>query len=257
MPPADVVAPAVDPNELIVDVLRRHKPAEPPLPAEAPLIVIMGALDPGQVETFARGKGVGNVDALFLRELDNANLWHFARRPLDLEWLVEHWQASGAFGSLAAMLELSLQKRLVEPDLQRAPSDPIDADRAMAALERIGAALVFERRRTSLCQTVISTWSAVGAGSIGRDPARLVGRTPHTAHKSSGLRPCERWICAAPQRQPGRRQKLPDRPMAETADGRQLPEKGGRGPPVYHHLRRPSCNPVNAPDGRLALLMEL
>ena len=129
----------------------------------------MGALDPGQVETF-------------LRELDNANLWHFARRPLGLEWLVEHWQASGAFGSLAAMLELSLQKRLVEPDLQRARSDPIDADRAMAALERIGAALVFERRRTSLCQTVISTWSAVGAGSIW--PRSCPTGRANTAHSS-------------------------------------------------------------------------
>ncbi|HET6520026.1 MAG TPA: hypothetical protein VFG47_09440, partial [Geminicoccaceae bacterium] len=35
MPPADVIGPAIDANELIVSVLRRDKPPEPPPPAEA------------------------------------------------------------------------------------------------------------------------------------------------------------------------------------------------------------------------------
>ena len=152
MPPADVVAPAIDPNELIVSVLRRDKPPEPPPPAEAPLVVVMAALDRCQVETFARGRGVGNAET-HLRELDSANLWDFARRPLDLDWLVEHWRVHGAFGSLAAMLELSLRKRLIEPDRERARTDPIDEDRAMAALERIGAALVLERLHDINIQT--------------------------------------------------------------------------------------------------------
>ena len=91
MPPPDVAAPAIDPNDLIVNVFRRDKPAEPPPPAEAPLVVAMAALDRGQVEAFARGKGVANVDAFFL-ELDKANLWDLARRPLDLDWLVGYWQ---------------------------------------------------------------------------------------------------------------------------------------------------------------------
>jgi hypothetical protein len=144
MPPPDAPAPAIDPNELIVSVLRRDKPPEPPPPAEAPLVVVMGALDRGQIDAFARGKGVANVDVFFL-ELDKVNLWDFARRPLDLDWLVGYWRTHGALGSLADMLDLSLRQRLLEPDPQRARTDPIDADRAMAALERIGAALVLQR----------------------------------------------------------------------------------------------------------------
>ena len=50
MPPADVTGPAIDPNELIISVLRRDKPPEPPPPAELPLVVVMGALDRTQVE---------------------------------------------------------------------------------------------------------------------------------------------------------------------------------------------------------------
>ena len=144
MPPADIAAPAIDPNELIVSVLRREKPPEQLPPAEAPLVVVMAALDRSQVEIFARGKGLADVDA-FLSALDKANLSDFARRPLDLDWLVDYWRTHGTFGSLAAMLELSLRQRLDEPDPQRARRDPIDADRAISALERIGAALVFER----------------------------------------------------------------------------------------------------------------
>ena len=144
MPPADAPAPAIDPNELIVSALRREKLPEPPPPAGAPLVVVMGALDRTQMEAFARGKGLADIDA-FLGALDKGNLLDFARRPLDLDWLVEYWRTRGTFGSLAAMLELSLRQRLDEPDLQRARTDPIDADRAMSALERIGAALVFGR----------------------------------------------------------------------------------------------------------------
>ena len=144
MPPADVIAPAIDPNELIVSIIRQDKLPEPPPPSEAPLVVVMGALDRSQVEAFARGKGVDNVDALF-DELSRANLWDFARRPLDLDWLVGYWQTRGALGPLADILALSLRERLGEPDLQRARTDPIDVDRAMAASQRIGAALVLQR----------------------------------------------------------------------------------------------------------------
>ena len=132
----------VDPNELIVSVLRRDR-AEPPPPAEAPLVVVMAALDREQVATFARTQGVTNVDA-FLGTFDNSNLWDFARRPLDLDWLVGFWRAHGELGPLAGMLELSLRERLRETDPQRDRKDPLDAERAMTALERIGAALVLQ-----------------------------------------------------------------------------------------------------------------
>ena len=143
MPPADVAALPIDPNELVVSAIRRDKPPEPPPPAETVLVVVMGALNHSQVEAFAQGMGVTDIEGFF-SALEKSNLWDFARRPLDLNWLVDFWRIRGALGPLAEMLELSLRERLIEPDLQRARKDPVDVDRAMAALERIGAALVLQ-----------------------------------------------------------------------------------------------------------------
>jgi hypothetical protein len=146
MPPIDLLAPVVDPNELIISVMRRDRPADPPPPAEKPLVVVMATLDRSQVEVFARGMGVTNVDAFFAA-LGKSNLWDFARRPLDLDWLVAYWRVHNGLGVLTEMLELSLRQRLTETDPERSRTDPIDTERAMAALERIGAALVLQGLR--------------------------------------------------------------------------------------------------------------
>ena len=144
MPPVDRPLQAVDPNQLIVRAIRREKPPEPPPPAETPLVVVMAALDKGQVEVFARGKGVAEVEE-FSAALERANLWDLARRPLDLDWLVRYWLRHRTFGSLAEMLRLSLDERLREVDPQRARRDPLEGQRSMQALERISAALTFGR----------------------------------------------------------------------------------------------------------------
>ena len=145
VPPIDLVAPVVDPNELIISVMRRDRPTEPP-PAEKPLVVIMATLDRSQVEVFARGMGVTDVDAFFAA-LSQSNLWDFARRPLDLDWLVAYWRTHDGLGALTEMLDLSLRQRLTEPDPERMRTDPIDTERAIGALERIGAALVLQGLR--------------------------------------------------------------------------------------------------------------
>ena len=56
-----------------------------------------------------------------------ANLWHFARRPLDLDWLVRFWQGEGRLGSLAEMVERSVSERLRETNTGRARSDAVDS----------------------------------------------------------------------------------------------------------------------------------
>lgn len=145
VPPEDRALAPLDPNEHAVKLMRREK-IEAPAPAEAALVVLMAALDRDQVETFARAKGIAAADA-FLRALDQSDLWRFARRPLDLEWLVDYWREHGAFGTLAQMLDGSLRHRLREPDLQRARSDALKIDDAIAALERIGAALTLQQQQ--------------------------------------------------------------------------------------------------------------
>jgi hypothetical protein len=109
-----------------------------------PLMVLMAALDEPRVRTFAAGHGIADSDP-FIQAIDAADLWFLACRPLDLDWLVAYWKRQGRFGPLSAMIEVSLRGRLRETNRQHALDDSLDPTRAMQALERIGAAMVFGR----------------------------------------------------------------------------------------------------------------
>lgn len=146
MPPADIERPEIDPNELLISLIRRDNPPEPPPPAEAPLVVVMAELDQAQVKLFAKGKGVQDAEA-FLSSLEKSNAWDFARRPLDLDWLVEAWRAQGKFGPLVEMMDLSIRERLIESDPHRNRNDPVTMESAIKALDRIGAGLTFQGLR--------------------------------------------------------------------------------------------------------------
>lgn len=111
---------------------------------EPPLVVLMATLDEARVRTFAAAHGIGDSDP-FIKAIEAADLWFLARRPLDLQWLVAYWKRHGRFDTLASMIETSLQERLRETNAQHAHDDSVDPVRAMQALERIGAAMVFGR----------------------------------------------------------------------------------------------------------------
>jgi hypothetical protein len=145
--PADqALPPPPTPDELVISTIHHERPKPPP-PSEKPVVVVMTGLDAERVRLFAKGKNIQNLDA-FIEQIEAANLWHFARRPLDLDWLVEFWHSHGRLGSLAEMLEVCLAERLKEPNLDRARQDSLDVARAMHAVERIGAAMVFGRKST-------------------------------------------------------------------------------------------------------------
>ena len=79
------------------------------------------------VRLFAEGQGLRGADLeAFVRQVDAANLWHFARRPLDLDWMVQFWRTHRRLGTLAEMLETSLAERLKEPNSDRVRHDPLD-----------------------------------------------------------------------------------------------------------------------------------
>jgi hypothetical protein len=139
--------PLLTHEDLVVRTIRREQPAEEADEVERPLVVVMVPLDPKRVRVFADAKGASNLDE-FIAQIESNNLWRFARRPLDLEWMVQFWSTQHRLGSLSAMLENSLKERLREPNRGRARKDTLDSDRAFAALERIGAALVTARART-------------------------------------------------------------------------------------------------------------
>lgn len=145
--PSESAAQPVPPlNELIRRVLRHEKPPEP-TPAETPLIVVMSPLDADKVRTYAAAKNAPELDGL-IDAIQAADMWDFALRPLDLDWIVRYWRDHGRLGSFTAMIEASLRERVREVDPDRARRDPLDAERAQRGLERIGAALVFGRQTT-------------------------------------------------------------------------------------------------------------
>jgi hypothetical protein len=137
---------APSPEELLIRTLRHEQPPQE-VEVEKPLVVILASLDRERVRLFAAGKRAPEIDSL-LAEIDAANLWRFARRPLDLDWLVQFWKTNKRLGTLTEMLTTSLRERLKEANPDRDRRDPIDSERATHAVERIGAALVFGRATT-------------------------------------------------------------------------------------------------------------
>jgi hypothetical protein len=135
--PQDQVVPP-PPEEVLISTLRRERPRQKGPPAEEPMVVVMAPLDAERVRHFAEAKGAPSLDE-FMAQIDVANLWRFAQRPLDLDWLVEFWRSHGRLGTLAEMVESSPRERLQEKNLDRARRDGLDVARAANAFERVGA----------------------------------------------------------------------------------------------------------------------
>jgi hypothetical protein len=147
IPADESLPPPPTPDELIISTIHRDR-REPPSPPEDAIVVVMTGLNEDRVRQFAAGKVVLNLDS-FIAQIATANLWQFARRPLDLDWLVQFWHSHKRLGNLAEMLDICIAERLQESNLDRARLDGLEVTRAYQALERIGAALVF-----SHCETV-------------------------------------------------------------------------------------------------------
>ncbi len=145
--PRDLIAEPVPPLETLIQRVLRHERPPEPTPAETPLIVVMAPLDADRVRTYATARNAPELDGL-INAIEAANMWEFARRPLDLDWIVRYWRDHGRLGSFAEMIEASLRERVQETDPDRARRDRLDAVRAQNGLERIGAALVFGRQTT-------------------------------------------------------------------------------------------------------------
>jgi hypothetical protein len=134
--------PPPTPDEHLVSILHHEKEEISDKLAESLLVVVMVGLDADRVRRFAEGQGLTDIDPLLAR-IEQADLWDFARRPLDLGWLLEFWRREGRLGTLAETLKASLTERLKESDPERARLGILDSARAMRALERLGAAMVF------------------------------------------------------------------------------------------------------------------
>jgi hypothetical protein len=140
--------PSLTPEEeLLILVGDDRSHFEEALPPELPTILLMAPLDRERVRRFTSAKALPHMDG-FLEAVETADLWHFARRPMDLEWLIQFWRDEGRLGSLAEMIERSILERLKETSTTKSRSDTLDGATALQAVERIAASMVFGKQAT-------------------------------------------------------------------------------------------------------------
>lgn len=145
--PRESLAEHVPSLEALIRGLLRHEKRPEPIPPEMPLIVVMAPLDAARVRTYAAAKNTLELDGL-IAAIETANLWEFAQRPLDLDWIVRYWRSHSRLGSFTEMIETSLRERVQESDPSRARRVRLDSEQAQRGLERIGSALIFGRHTT-------------------------------------------------------------------------------------------------------------
>ena len=139
---------AVTAEAELLSVLRRdERHEERQAPPESAFVALLSPLDRQRVRQFALGRSTPNLEG-FLHAVEAENLWHFARRPLDLDWLVRFWRSEGRLGSLVEMVDKSVTERLKESNTDRARFTPLDETTARSAVERIAAVMVFGRQST-------------------------------------------------------------------------------------------------------------
>ncbi|WP_054592969.1 hypothetical protein [Xanthomonas arboricola] len=105
----------------------------------AVLIVSFDTLNERQVETFARAKGVKDV-ALFMKAVKLREAQSETARPLDLEGLVDYWNANARIGSQYELTEATIARRLSEVDPDRAEATNLTKEQLRQAARTLAAA---------------------------------------------------------------------------------------------------------------------
>jgi hypothetical protein len=140
--------PVTDLNE----VRRRFPFHEHPVPApqpkgkpfkDKPLVVQIVPLDPVRVRRYAQWRNLPDVEA-FIVALDQNYAWEFARRPIDVNGLIEYWRIHKRLGNLTDLTENSIKLGLRESE-GRETTDPLTPEDARQGAETLAAAAVFCR----------------------------------------------------------------------------------------------------------------
>ncbi|GAA0623977.1 hypothetical protein GCM10009422_20300 [Brevundimonas kwangchunensis] len=108
--------------------------------------VFLLPLDRQQIEAFAKARGVVDTKA-FLEELHRRDGWTFARRPLDLQGLIDTWRESGKLGSRREQHEADVTLSLRD-DPERADQHVLTPEKALEGAERLALAMLLARERT-------------------------------------------------------------------------------------------------------------
>jgi hypothetical protein len=110
-------------------------------------IVALDDLSSGQVEIFARARGVTDT-AAFLNAVERADAQSFTARPQDLEELTEFWVDQGRIGSRLELMRNSIARRLTERDQDRADTRPLSMDDARHGARLLAAATTLGQEPT-------------------------------------------------------------------------------------------------------------
>lgn len=142
-------------------------------------IFYMLPLSDKRIKRFAERRGVDDVST-FLAEVERRNAWSFARRPLDLGWLVDSWRDSRRLGPWKRLHDLDVTAKLADPDR---PDHGVLADEcAVRGAERLALALAL--MRTGVIRSPDGTLD-VRRDDRALDPARILN--DWTSEKRSAL----------------------------------------------------------------------
>lgn len=107
--------------------------------SNAVLIVSFDTLSELQVETFVRAKGVKDV-AHFMKAVKLKEAQSETARPLDLEGLVDYWNANARIGSQYELTEATITRRLSEVNPDRAEATTLTKEQLRQAARTLAAA---------------------------------------------------------------------------------------------------------------------
>ncbi len=108
--------------------------------------VLLMPLGKRQIEAFAKARGASDVPG-FMEEVRRRDAWPFARRPLDLEGLLDVWEASRKLGTRREQHEADIGRGLKDhPD--RRDQGLLSHAQAVEGVERLALAMLLARTRT-------------------------------------------------------------------------------------------------------------
>ena len=148
-------SPARPPEEVFIDALRYEhgdRPHMDPEEDESPnqgtvRTVVMLPMNDKQIKVFAERRDMNNP-AAFLAEIARQDASIFARRPLDLNDLIEVWSSSGRLGTRAEQHEANIAAKLKEDNPERPDRSVLADTEARLGAERLALALALTRTRT-------------------------------------------------------------------------------------------------------------
>lgn len=135
-------------EEMFLAPIRREKEEnkeEENKPSKSRCVILL-PLDKKRIEIYANAKGVKNSKA-FLEEIERKEAWSFARRPLDLQSLVDMWNSSEKIGTLREQHENGIENSLKD-NPERPDNGVISAEKALDGVERLALAMTLTKKRT-------------------------------------------------------------------------------------------------------------